>query len=152
MTEELDMINSLTLQQQKYIETIYDLCKLQGDAHSKDIAEILEVKMPTVTFTLRNLSNLGIINYKARQAITLTVLGNNIAEILDVRHKNLSVFFNDILGCEESRAESFACEIEHVIDCELSNRLKAFSSFIKEYDDQYNIANKFKEYYSNLGN
>lgn len=149
MNKDEDIMSQLSLPQQKYIETIYELCREHEHAHSKSIAEKLSVKMPSVTEALRTLSALGLVNYRVRKAITLTDAGIKVAKMLDSRHRNLASFFTDILGCEKSRAERFACDIEHVIDCELNCRLGAFSEFIKNGPDSYSeMLKKFREQYA----
>ena len=148
-----DLVSELSLHQQKYIETIYELCQEHEHehAHSKSIAERLNIKMPSVTEALRTLSSLGMINYQVRKAITLTVKGGVVARILDCRHKNLAEFFVDILGCDPERANNFACDIEHVIDCDLNSRLGAFTSFINNgSESQLALINRFKTEYNSV--
>ena len=145
-----DLVSSLSLHQQRYIETIFELCieHEHDHAHSKAIAEKLNIKMPSVTEALRTLSGLGLINYQVRKAITLTDRGNQIAETLDRRHKNLASFFIGILGCDSVRANHFACDIEHVIDGDLSNRISAFSEYMdKNTETDANIFEDFKKQY-----
>jgi len=129
---EKNIVAKLSLPQQNYIETIYELCEEHGHAHSKSIAERLNIKMPSVTEALRTLSSLGLINYEVRKAITLTEKGNHIAFMLDCRHTTLASFFREILGCTPERSNEFACSIEHVIDCELNSRIGAFTTYLKD--------------------
>jgi len=145
-----DLVSNLSLHQQKYIETIYELCDEHehDHAHSKSIAERLNIKMPSVTEALRTLSGLGLINYQVRKAITLTDQGVAVARMLDCRHKNLESFFIDVLGCESDRAAAFACDIEHVIDCELSSRLGSFVDFINSgSEERRDVFDQFKKQY-----
>jgi len=143
-----NIISELSLPQQKYVETIYDLCVEHGHAHSKSIAERLSIKMPSVTEALRTLSTLGLIHYEVRKAITLTDKGNAVAQMLECRHKNLATFFVEILGCEDERANKFACDIEHVIDCGLNSRVGAFLRFIEDSSEsKKEVFKKFKDQY-----
>ena len=123
-------LDKITLNQQQYIETIYSLCKKEKHkhAHAKDIAEHLNIKMPSVTEALRNLQSLGLINYEVRKAVTLTDKGEFAGQELFKRHQVFSEFFSDILGIEKVRADNIACKIEHVIDKEIR---ETFSSFIE---------------------
>jgi DtxR family transcriptional regulator, Mn-dependent transcriptional regulator len=121
--------DNISLHQQEYIETIYTLCK-SGEhkhAHAKDIAAALNIKMPSVTEALRNLHNMGLINYEVRKAVTLTEIGEKVGVELNKRHQVFSDFFIDILGVDKERAENVACRIEHVIDKEIR---EVFSEFI----------------------
>ena len=144
-----DLVSELSLHQQKYIETIFELCREHDHAHSKSIAERLNIKMPSVTEALRTLSSLGLINYEVRKAITLTEHGLSVAKMLDCRHHNLANFFVDILGCDVARANHFACDIEHVIDCDLNKRIGAFTNFLKNGPVAYTeMIDDFKKQYN----
>ncbi|OGV36217.1 MAG: hypothetical protein A2020_12515 [Lentisphaerae bacterium GWF2_45_14] len=144
---------TLSLNQQIYIETVYALCNAHQHAHIKAISEKLGVKMASATEAVRNLAEKGIFNYQARKNITLTANGMEIAQRLDRRHQILSGFFKEILGCPDMRSEKFACSIEHVIDEDFLMRLAAFTVFmngnalkiISEFQKEYNNASRQKD-------
>ena len=106
---------SLSLTQQNYIETIHELCLTHKHAHTKAIAEKLNVQMASVTEAMLNLSTQGLVNYHARQPVTLTEKGINVAEKLYAKHKILADFFT-LIGCDSTQAEKTACRGEHIID------------------------------------
>ena len=140
-------INNVSLNQQQYIETIYFLSH-QGEhkhAHAKEIAENLNVKMPSVTEALKNLQSMGLVNYKVRQAVTLTEAGTNIGRELAKSHKVFSDFFYDVLGLEKERAESIACKIEHVIERDVRDVFSEFIDFLKEgsFKEEMNVIEEF---------
>jgi DtxR family transcriptional regulator, Mn-dependent transcriptional regulator len=122
----------LSLHQQQYIETIYSLSLKENHAHSKDIAEELNIRMPSVTEALRTLSGMGLVNYQARQAVTLTEKGRDIGRELNKRHAVVAAFFTNILGVDAENAEKYACKVEHVIDDELRKRFSDFVKFLNE--------------------
>jgi DtxR family Mn-dependent transcriptional regulator len=122
---------SLTVNQQTYLETIHDLCKEHKHAHTKAIAEKLNIKMASVTEAIRNLSEKGLVNYEVRKTITLTRKGKSLAEELEKRHNILADFFHNILGCAPKRSEEIACRVEHVIDEAFRKRLTEFAYFLK---------------------
>ncbi len=124
-------MTKLSLKQQIYIETIYELCQIHEHAHAKSIADKLEVRMASVTGVLRSLSEKGLINYQPRQAVTLTEKGDAIGAELAQSHSILADFFHDIMGCPKSRSERMACNIEHVIDPEFRQRLSEFAYFLR---------------------
>jgi DtxR family transcriptional regulator, Mn-dependent transcriptional regulator len=138
-------VDSITLHQQQYIETIYSLCKQSNHAHAKDIAERLTVKMPSVTEALRNLQVMGLVNYKVRQAVTLTSLGTVIGDELAKRHKVFSTFLSEILGVEKGRADEVACRMEHVVDVRIRERFSSFLGYLKKevMQDENNIISEF---------
>jgi DtxR family transcriptional regulator, Mn-dependent transcriptional regulator len=140
----------LSLKQQIYIETIYELCQNHehGHAHAKSISEKLGVRMASVTGVLRTLSDKDLINYQPRQAVTLTDNGFNIGKELAHSHSILADFFHDIMGCNKSRSERMACKIEHVIDPEFRHRLSEFACFLREHSsDENDLLAEFKRSY-----
>lgn len=142
----------LTLNQQNYIETIHHLCLTHGHAHTKAIADMLNVKMASVTEAAQGLAAIGLVNYNVRQTITLTSHGKNIAGELSKRHSILANFFNEILGYGEKRANKIACRMEHIIDPEFRIRLADFIKFMKKdfIHTGRNPLLEFKRRYSKL--
>lgn len=139
----------LTVSQQRYLETIHNLCENHGHAHVKAIADALGYKMPTITEAIANLAEKGMVNYQVRKSVTLTEDGKRIALVLDENHQTLADFFKNILGVPSKRAEEIACGVEHVIDSRFRHRLAEFVRFLKEdigsQDD--NPILKFKKRY-----
>ena len=56
------MAKKLSASLEDYLEAIAELCSKEGHAHSKEIAEKLSVKMPSVTEALRQLVEMGYIS------------------------------------------------------------------------------------------
>jgi len=148
--KKFDIIDCLTVPQQEYIETIYLLCSNHEHAHTKDIAEILNVSMPSVADALQTLAKSDLINYQTRQPVTLTEKGETIAKNLNDRHKALSDFFKDALGFDKEYSEKTACNIEHVVDEEFKSRISAFNDFLKKEKDALNIITRFKKSYESF--
>ena len=123
----------LSLKQQGYLETIYELTESHCHAHVKAISERLNVKMASVTEAVKGLAALGLIVHEARKNIRITPAGKKIADELQSRHRVFSDFFHEILGCTTDRAENFACRIEHAIDAELHRRVAGFVDFLKSF-------------------
>jgi DtxR family Mn-dependent transcriptional regulator len=90
-----------------------------GHAHTKDIAEALDIKMASATEVMQTLSASGYINYNKRRAVTMTDKGLKIARELHRRHSILADFFK-MIGCSPDLAEEAACKVEHNIDGEIA--------------------------------
>jgi len=125
-------INDLSTNLQQYIETIYALCNQDEHAHTKEIADALGISMPSVTEALQTLGRMELINYKARQAVTLTESGFCIGKELHYRHKIFAEFLNSILGFDSAESDEIACKVEHVIDDKVRKRLSDFMLFLKK--------------------
>ncbi len=110
---------TLSLVQQNYIETIHHLCETHGHAHTKAIADALNIRMASATEVVQTLSLAGCVNYSKRQAITLTDSGIELALELKNKHEILAQFFIKI-GCTLDVAEETACKVEHHIDSDIA--------------------------------
>ena len=115
-------MSSLSLPQQNYIETIHELCLVHEHAHTKAIAEKLNVRMASVTEAMLGLSAQGLVHYHPRIPVTLTAKGIKVAEKLHRRHQILADFFS-LIGCDEQTAEKTACKVEHNIDDDVTSRI-----------------------------
>ena len=58
-----------------YLEAIAEIIEEQGHAHTKEIADHLKVKMPSVTNALQALSARGLIHYQSHSPVFLTPAG-----------------------------------------------------------------------------
>ena len=140
---------TLTLNQERYIETIFDLSETHGHAHTKSIAEALNIRMASVTEAIRSLSEKGLVNYQVRKTITLTKSGLMIAKRLNRRHQSFAEFFKKILGCHADEADEAACKIEHVINDHLRHRIDKFVEFTEDEKnrDYLKFVKTFQEEY-----
>ncbi len=118
-----------------YLEAIAEIIEKNGHAHTKDIAERMQVKMPSVTNALQALSARGLINYQSHAPVELTSLGAESAAVIRHRHTVLRKFFADILKLELKEADSTACKIEHVISETVLSRIVLLAEAISEGED-----------------
>ncbi len=141
-------IDDISLAQQKYIEVIYELTETHGHAHTKTIAEKLNVKMPSVTEQLKKLTNKNIVNYKARLNVTLTSEGELLAKELDKRENVLNDLFHSVIGFSKEDSEKIACKVEHIIDEDFRCKLSKFVKFIdlEINKNGYSLSSAFAEY------
>ena len=144
----MEKFKNISLKQQIYLETIYDLSVSEGHAHVKSIAERLSIRMPSVSEVMRKLAEKKLINYDVRKNISLTPEGKKIAIELDKRHSVLADFFAKILGCPASKAQSIACKVEHVVDSDFCDRLAGFADFFQDKEENgIELIKEFKDFY-----
>ncbi len=115
-----------------YLETIWFLQRDNRRAHTKDIADELGVKMPSVTAALHALQELGYIEYDRKNGPRLTEDGACIAQQVASRHELLKSFFTEVLLMNPDNAEPLACSIEHLIGADASRRLANLTTYLKE--------------------
>lgn len=139
----------LSSQMEDYLETIYHLCRDEGVARVKAIADRLEVKNPSVVGAIRKLKHQNLVVQEPYGYVRLTVEGQKIAAAITHRHEVLSRFLEEILGLDREMASLDACRIEHAVSPETVRRLRAVAEFIKE-EPQIDVdwQKEFRRFYS----
>lgn len=129
------MVLHLSESLEDYLEAISELIAVNGHAHTKEIAEKLNVKMPSVTAALRQLDKIGCIVYNTHYPVQLTPMGKELADEVVRRHRVLKNFFGGILGLDPEKASETACRLEHAVDEETIERFILFSEAIENRSD-----------------
>lgn len=106
-----------------YLEAILRLQEQKGYVRSVDIAAMLGVTKPSVSFAMKRLRENGYIVMGEDNLITLTGDGEAIARRVYDRHKTLVTFLTSI-GVSEETAREDACRIEHDISEETFEALR----------------------------
>ncbi len=83
-----------------------------GYIRSTDIAELLGVTKPSVSYATKRLRESGYITMDTDSQIEFTALGRETARHIYERHKLLTEFLLR-LGVDERTAREDACKIEH---------------------------------------
>ena len=118
----------LTAALEDYLEAIFNLCRYDAAARSRDIAESLNVHKSTVTAALKSLGQMNLINYAPYEAVTLTPEGKRVAEDVVRRHVALKDFFVNVLKVDADLAETAACGMEHSVPREIVSKLASFAT------------------------
>ena len=95
-----------------YLEAILMLQEQKGYARSVDIAGLLGVTKPSVSFAMKKLRENGYITMDEDNLLALTASGEAIARRILDRHNTLSSFLVS-LGVDERVAREDACKMEH---------------------------------------
>lgn len=106
-----------------YLEAILRLKESKGYVRSVDIALMLGVTKPSVSFAMKKLRENGFIHMDEDNLITLTETGQEIALRVYDRHKTIMSFLVSI-GVREETAREDACKIEHDISEESFEALR----------------------------
>jgi DtxR family Mn-dependent transcriptional regulator len=122
---------NLTPSLEDYLEAILRLERKNRVARVKDIAVLLNVQMPSVTGALKNLRARELVNYEKNSYISLTDAGIKLAKGVEQKHKFLAAFLEEILLLPSDRAQAEACEIEHVVSPDTTERLKRLTGYLK---------------------
>ena len=124
-------IKALSSTIEDYLEAILNLEKDKKIVRVKDIAQKMEVKLPTVTSMLNNLVEKGLINHEKYEYVELTKKGKRIAKDVYRRHVIFRDFLTGILNVDTITAEEDACRMEHVVSPVTLEKFVKFMEFIE---------------------
>ena len=134
------LVKGLSYSQVDYIEAIDALSRTHGHAHTKDIADAMKVKMPSVTIALQQLSSKGYINYSSHRPVELTESGKAVASHIAASHRALEHFFQMVLALPPDTAHIASSSIDHIVDDDVVRRFIAFSDAIANRSDSHALA------------
>ena len=123
--------DELTSNMEDYLEVILNLQQEQRVARVKDVAQRLNVKMPSVTGAMKGLAEKGLVNYERYSYLTLTAAGEKIAREIGERHKTFYSFLTEVLKLDHNTAELDACRLEHATSRKTFLRIKDFTDNYK---------------------
>ena len=118
-----------------YIEAIHTLTRLHGHAHTKDIAERLNVKMPSVTTALRHLKSRGLISYNTHYPVELTADGLKIAQSIARSHQTLEDFFLKAFALDPDTAHFVSSSIDHIVNEDIVKRFIILCNALEKRTD-----------------
>lgn len=124
--------DELTSNMEDYLEVILNLQQEQRVARVKDVAQRLNVKMPSVTGAMQGLAEKGLVNYERYSYLTLTAAGEKIAREIGERHKTFYSFLTEVLKLDHITAELDACRLEHATSRKTFLRIKDFTDNYKK--------------------
>lgn len=113
----MDFPERLSRSAEDYLEAVGQLCAQspQGQAQVSDVAQLLNVKKPSVTAAMHQLAEEGLITYRPYAPIRLTDKGREYAAHVMNAHKVLHRFMIEAAGLTPERAEEVGCLVEHIL-------------------------------------
>lgn len=129
-THDRLMEKPLTASMEDYLEAIFDLDRKKQVVRVKDIADRLDVRMPSVTSMLKTLNERGLVNYEKYETVHLTAQGVIVGKEMRRKHDTLRRFLTDILNVDPETADAEACRMEHALSSDTMDRLVDFVNFI----------------------
>ncbi len=116
----------LSPSKEDYLKTIHLLKNQRGSVRVKDIAEKLDITMPSVSSAIKNLEKKGLVSHPRYDLVALTNQGSQIAESITMRHCIIRDFLSNVLELDTEIAEKDACVMEHSISPETLEKLVLF--------------------------
>ncbi len=121
----------LTATMEDYLKAILTLETLKKYVRVRDIAQKMNVRVPTVTSMMTTLAERNLVSHEKYEHVELTGEGTRIAREILERHTTLRKFLVEVLRVDEKTAEKDACEMEHAVSTLTLARLVAFMEVIK---------------------
>lgn len=112
---------------ENYLKAIYHLQTGREDrVKTKEVAEQLDISLPSVTSMLKSLAEEGLVDYRPYRGARLTDDGR--AEALKVirSHRLIEVFLVNTLGYSWDEVHDEAERLEHAVSEELVSRIETF--------------------------
>ncbi|MGI8788031.1 MAG: metal-dependent transcriptional regulator [Pyrinomonadaceae bacterium] len=109
-----------------YLKAIYTLEQREGQVRTVALAEILNVKPPTVTAMLKTLANFKFIKYEPYQAVELTEKGRLIALEIVRHHRLIELYLVEALGFSWDEVHEEAEVLEHFISEKLEAKIAEY--------------------------
>lgn len=141
----------ITAAQQDYLEIVYRLTDrnkrgtTRDSVRITDIATSLGTKLPTVTRTVKKLTENGYLNHEQHGDVSLTNSGMKLAREIVHLHEDIYQFFIDILGVNKKTASADTCQIEHCLSPETAQKLHEFLEYYNNLSQrQKTIFTKFQ--------
>ena len=108
-----------------YLEAILRVKEKQNYVRSVDVAKLLKVSKPSVTYATKRLRESGYITMDDNGMIFFTPPGKKLAEDTWTRHKTLANLFMQ-LGVKKEQALEDACKVEHDLSEETFKAIQRF--------------------------
>ena len=122
----LEFVMELNESVEMYLETIYLLERNHGHAHGVDIAKALGVTKASVSKSMNQMKDLGLISKEDYGVITLTKKGLSISKKIYMNHRLISKYLEHSLALPSGEAEENACKMEHVLSTQMLDAIKGY--------------------------
>ena len=119
-------MHAMTQSLEDYIEAIWVIAKEDREVCVRDVAAMLNVKMPSVVKAIRELKKLELVTQEPYASIRLTAKGRREANQVFGRHTLLRRFLEK-LGVGEKNADADACRMEHVLSAETMDKIRIYT-------------------------
>jgi len=124
----LELSNSL----EDYMEAVRNIELEKGYATVGEIAEVLNVKKPSVFLAMKQLKERGLVEYTQYSPIVLTGEGRYYADRVISCHTMVKEFLITVLKMKEKRADEVACCIEHIMTLEEISQFRPLTEHFRK--------------------
>lgn len=121
----------LSLVKEDYLKVIWYLEQTDQCVHLNTVANMLNVKSPTVLSMFHQLEGLDILTYDKKNGAKLTSFGKKKAEKLIRKHRLIETFLGQVLNIKEPLLHLEAENLEHAVSEQLMMHVDRFLGYPK---------------------
>ncbi|MHA7128706.1 metal-dependent transcriptional regulator [Algoriphagus namhaensis] len=103
-----------TQTEENYLKALFNLSDEQGAATISDLANRLEVSLPTANSMVKTLKKMGLLNYERYKPVTLTAEGLKQAALIIRKHRLTEMFLVKKMGFGWEEVHGIAEQVEHI--------------------------------------
>jgi DtxR family Mn-dependent transcriptional regulator len=135
----------LSRKAEDYLEAIYGLSLTHEQVKTKDIADVLNVRTPSVVEMVKKLDRMELVVYRKYDGVKLTPEGEKIAMDIRERYETFKSFLTLIQVPVEIAARD-ACIMEHELDRRTIQQIRDFVEFMNGHMIHLAFLGEFKIY------
>ncbi len=103
-----------SLTEENYLKALLNLADAQEHVNVKQLAQVLEIKMPTVTSMMKKLAEKKLVHYESYKPIKLTNQGKKLAALVIRKHRLTEMYLVEKMGFGWEEVHEIAEQVEHI--------------------------------------
>jgi DtxR family transcriptional regulator, Mn-dependent transcriptional regulator len=131
------IVTPLSHSLEDYLEAIYVIGMKKKVVRVKEVADYLDVKMPSVVDAISKLTERNMVSHEKYGYLNLTKQGYDTAKLIYKKHEEVFRFLSHFLGMDDETASQDACGIEHYISKNTLERIVKLMKFVDSEPDGY---------------
>ncbi len=140
-----ELTDLLSASMEDYIESIFIEQEKKGYARTNEVAEKLNVQIPSATKMIKKLASLNLLKHEKYGVVCLTEKGMKIGTFLWERHQIVETFLKS-LGIKKDLYQ-FTEAMEHSVNEEILINIEVLNNFFKYYPKYKRELDNFKKDY-----
>lgn len=100
--------------EENYLKSLFNLANEAGEVNISELAQQMQVSMPTVNSMVKNLQKSGWVIYEKYRPVTLTPSGQKAAALIIRKHRLTEMFLVNKMGFGWEEVHEIAEQVEHI--------------------------------------
>ncbi|MBN7816468.1 metal-dependent transcriptional regulator [Algoriphagus pacificus] len=100
--------------EENYLKSLFNLANEAGEVNISELAQQMQVSMPTVNSMVKNLQKSGWVIYEKYRPVTLTTSGQKAAALIIRKHRLTEMFLVNKMGFGWEEVHEIAEQVEHI--------------------------------------